>query len=98
MGFGRLSNINSGFGHINVIERTRAASGGPLFTASAPDVYSRLISAMCVDSYAYLNHPVTINGASKHSNGVAGGSAKNITFTEATVASGYGYHRKFPPM
>jgi hypothetical protein len=97
MGFGRLPNINMGFVHTDVIEKARSISGGVYFAASAPDVYSSLINAMCVDSFVYLNRAIVINGASKHSTGVTTGTEGKTTFPDDNLAGGYVYHRNFPP-
>ena len=96
VGWNRLPNINMAFIHTSIVEEVRSFSGGRYFAAAVPDVYSAVTNAMCLDTYIYLNRAFAINGASRHSNGMASSIDGKMTFTTDTLAGGYRFHRNFP--
>lgn len=62
---------NGGAASVTLLNRLRAADG-KYFRSLNPDLYSAISLALGTVSYASINAPIAINGASKFSNGTSG--------------------------
>lgn len=62
---------NGGFYRTELIEEIRSLSAGKFFHSPTPDVYSAFAVCSHENFYVLSHEPLAINGASKHSNGVA---------------------------
>lgn len=68
-GYGRLPVIYSGFVSTGTITQIKKESGR-FFQSVTPDIYSGIVLAYKLDSYLYSMRPFSINGGSRHSNGL----------------------------
>jgi hypothetical protein len=50
---------------------TESSTDQTFFSAISPDVFSSIVLAASLDKYLFLRYPVSVNGASKHSNGTS---------------------------
>ena len=57
--------------HREVIHSIKKDHGGYFFASNAPDVYSGFTLANYAKTYLHLTIPLSINGASKYSNGIS---------------------------
>lgn len=71
------------------------ARTGDFFCCENPDVYSGIVAALTTEKYLYLQTPLTISGASRHSNGtcaisstkVRTGSPTSLFFAECNLSA-----------
>lgn len=61
---------NGGAASMDLINNLRAEDGS-FFHSINPDLYSAIALSLSTDNYAYVQVPVAINGASKHSGGTS---------------------------
>lgn len=61
---------NGGAADIDVINKLRTPSG-VFFNSINPDIFSAVALSVGLSHYAYINAPVGVNGASKHSGGTS---------------------------
>ncbi|MEI6065997.1 MAG: glycosyltransferase family A protein [Methylococcaceae bacterium] len=61
---------NGGAASMDLINKIRAQDGS-FFRSMIPDVYSAVALSLSIESYAFVQVPVAINGASKHSGGTS---------------------------
>lgn len=85
--YGRLPMLYTGFVSVASINAIKSRAGN-FFHSNMPDVYSGLVLAGLLDSYLYSIRPFSINGGSRHSNGIsnqkdATKEAANIFYTES---------------
>jgi glycosyltransferase involved in cell wall biosynthesis len=71
-GYSRGPCFYNSFIHCGIAKRLKAKSG-VFFGSVTPDVYSALATCSVLDNFYYSTRPFSINGASHHSNGTAGG-------------------------
>jgi len=69
--YGRLPVLYSGFVSTECINPVKVRTGA-FFHSNTPDVYSGIVLANMLDEYLYSTRPFSINGGSKHSNGISG--------------------------
>ena len=67
-----------------LVDQIKARSG-QFFCGESPDVYSGIVAAYMTEKYVYLQMPLTISGASRHSTGTA--AASTATLRSGTAAS-----------
>lgn len=78
--YSKLPFLYKGLVRADVIRQLRLASGGKVFHSRIPDVYFGIAACAVVDEYLFSSRPLTLNGASAHSNGTssfAGPEAKD---------------------
>lgn len=68
--YGRLPVVYSGFVSKNAINNIKKKTGD-FFQSITPDVYSGIVLAEELKKYLYSFRPFSINGGSKHSNGIS---------------------------
>jgi glycosyltransferase involved in cell wall biosynthesis len=61
---------NGGASSVNLLNRLRRSDGN-FFCSFNPDLYSAIALALGTTTYAHINIPISINGASKFSNGTS---------------------------
>lgn len=61
--------IYNSFVSTDILQEFRKRSKGPLFPCVTPDVYSAIAMASIVDRYVFSGCPLSVNAASRHSNG-----------------------------
>lgn len=61
---------NGGAAAIDLINKQRAPDGS-FFRSINPDLYSAIALSFGIESYAFVQRPIAINGASKHSGGTS---------------------------
>jgi glycosyltransferase involved in cell wall biosynthesis len=72
MGYNQLPCIYNSFISKDVISNAlNNSKNGFLFNSRSPDVYSAVVFSLFTDKYIYTETPLSVNGASKHSNGTA---------------------------
>ena len=72
IGYNRLPCIYNSFISTDVIKKAQASSQDhSLFTSISPDVQSAIIFSLFAKNYILSHHPLSVNGASKYSNGTA---------------------------
>lgn len=72
IGYNELPCIYNSFISVDLLrEASKANARGYLFDSSCPDVYSGIVFSLFTDRYVYTDEPLSINGASKNSNGTA---------------------------
>ncbi len=62
---------NGAFVHRRVIEKVSAFCGGRYFAGQIPDVHSGIANLWAMDQFLHVDRPLSICGASGHSNGTA---------------------------
>ena len=75
---------HGGVASISLINRLRNKNG-QFFCSQIPDVYSAIALASGTTKYLYLDFPLAINGASRHSNGNAWMRSKSGTFEQPAL-------------
>lgn len=63
--------IYNSFVATEVLDAVRSRSGGRLFPCITPDAYSGIAIACVIDHYAFSHMPLSVNAASRHSNGTS---------------------------
>ena len=66
----QLPGLYNSFVAISAIDKARSQTG-KFFCSQIPDVYSAIALTSSVKTYAYSDRPLSINGASSHSNGTS---------------------------
>lgn len=61
---------NGGYVSMSVLEQIKAKTGS-FYKSCIPDVYSAVSISSSIDRYVYMNDPLAINGASRHSTGTS---------------------------
>jgi glycosyltransferase involved in cell wall biosynthesis len=61
---------NGGYVSVSVLNEMKSRNGS-IYRSRIPDVYSAISIASAVETYIYLNDPLAINGASRHSTGIS---------------------------
>lgn len=68
----RLPCIYNAFVRRSCIDQVRSlSSNGRFFNSISPDVYSGIALATVMERYCYTSYPLSVNGASGHSNGTS---------------------------
>jgi len=61
---------NGGYVSMSILEQIKAKTGS-FYRSCNPDVYSAVSISSSIDRYLYMNDPLAINGASRHSTGTS---------------------------
>jgi hypothetical protein len=61
---------NGGFVSFSVLKQIKAKTGA-FYSSCIPDLYSAIAVSSIIDRYIYLNEPLVVNGASRHSTGTS---------------------------
>lgn len=70
--YDHLPGVYSGIVKTELLLHARQESvSGTFFHALSPDVHGAIVLAKSIEQYSYTRFPFSVNGASKHSNGVA---------------------------
>lgn len=75
IGYDELPCVYNAFVRVELMRRVAARSGGCFFQCVSPDVYSGVALAPEVGRYVLSLAPLSVNGASRHSNGTASARA-----------------------
>jgi hypothetical protein len=67
-----------GFVSVSILKQIKAKTGA-FYSSCIPDLYSAIAVSSIIDSYIYLNEPLAVNGASRHSTGTSQFSLGNKT-------------------
>jgi len=95
--YNRLPCIYNSFVKIKLIERIKEKYGSPFFRSLSPDIYSSIAIAHNINEYLYTNRPLSVNGASGHSNGTSfihGTEANNGNNEKLTFLKEFTQHKK----
>lgn len=83
---------------LRLINEIKARSG-QFFCCENPDIYSGIVAALMTKRYLYLQRPLTISGASRHSNGTVAMASATVTPGTPTWTfyseNNLGVHRDF---
>lgn len=71
IGYNRLPCLYNAVVSTEAIQLVRDRTGGRFFASIAPDIYSGIAIAVVKRSYLFSHRPFSVNGASRHSNGVS---------------------------
>jgi Glycosyl transferase family 2 len=81
---------NGGFVSVSILKQIKAKTGA-FYSSCIPDLYSAIAVSSIIESYIYLNEPLAVNGASRHSTGTSQFSAESRTVqTPANVFASEG--------
>ncbi len=70
-GYYRLPCLYNAVVSTEIIQLVRERTGGRFFASMTPDIYSGIAIAAVKRSYLFSHRPFSVNGASRHSNGVS---------------------------